>query len=76
MQISAANLLVVSQQQAKPPAQPDSTAFAAALAKEKPSFEPLSFKSVAAPEQAAPMPTPRPQQPQKAALGSNIDIRV
>ncbi|MDE1985849.1 MAG: hypothetical protein KGJ28_04860 [Alphaproteobacteria bacterium] len=76
MQISAANLLVASQQQAKPSAQPAPTAFAAALAEEKPAFEPLSFKSATGSEQAAPTPVTRPQLAQKAALGSHIDIRV
>ncbi|MDE1937767.1 MAG: hypothetical protein KGI68_02000 [Alphaproteobacteria bacterium] len=76
MQISAANLLVASQQQAKPSAQPAPTAFAAALAEEKSAFEPLPFKSAAAPAQAAPTQAKRPQPSQPAALGSHIDIRV
>ena len=76
MQISAANLLVASQQAAKAaPAAPSDGAFAATLAKEKPGFEPLTFKQAEAqpPSQAA-----KPAAPQTALapLGSQVDIRV
>ncbi|HEY0282020.1 MAG TPA: hypothetical protein VGC27_05300 [Rhizomicrobium sp.] len=72
MQISAANLLIASQQGAKAAPRPDG-AFAAALVKEKPGFEPLNFKQAAAPKLAAAAP-PSPQG--VAPLGSKIDIRV
>ena len=69
MQISAANLLVASQQGAK--AAPRSGgAFATALAKEKPGFEPLAFKQVAAPQFAPAAP------PTLSPMGSQIDILV
>ncbi|MBU6299815.1 MAG: hypothetical protein KGJ79_07775 [Alphaproteobacteria bacterium] len=71
MQISAANLLVASQQQAKPPVRPNQSAFAAALSDEKLPFEPLSFKSAVVPEQTAGATRPQP-----TALGSRVDIRV
>jgi hypothetical protein len=73
MQISAANLLIASQQGAKAAPLADG-AFATALAKEKPGFEPLAFKQVT----AAPMlvsATP-PAPPGLAPSGSKIDIRV
>ncbi|MGA7674774.1 MAG: hypothetical protein WCA78_06960 [Rhizomicrobium sp.] len=78
MQISAANLLVASQQGAKaaPAAHPNG-AFAATLAKEEPGFEPLSFK------QAVAQPAPQGASAKPAALptalvplGSQVDIRV
>jgi hypothetical protein len=72
MQISAANLLIASQQGAKAAPRPGG-AFAAALADEKPDFEPLEFKQTAAPkfDTAAPPASPASQRP-----GSQIDIRV
>ena len=76
MQISAANLLIASQQGAKAaPAAPTDGAFAAALAKEKPAFEPLTFKQA----EAQPMPQaakPAASQSAMAPLGSQVDIRV
>ena len=86
MQLSAANLLIASQQiargAAKPP--PDAQAqFAAALAKEKgveaSSFEPMEFKQSAAPAKPSPAAPPQTQSSSynaTARLGANIDIRV
>jgi hypothetical protein len=79
MQLSAANLLIASQQIARgqQKAAPDARAqFTAALAKEKDvqpaSFEPMEFKQTTA--------TPAPAQPAAynavARVGSQIDIRV
>ncbi len=76
MQISAANLLLASQQQAKPSARPDPTAFASALAEEKPPFEPLPFKQTAAPQHAAAAQVAQPRPAQPAPMGSQVDIRV
>jgi hypothetical protein len=73
MQISAANLLIASQQGAKAAPRSDG-AFAAALTKEKPGFEPLAFKQVAEAPQRAPAAQPVPQA--STPLGSQIDIRV
>ena len=83
MQLSAANLLIASQQIARGSNQPSPQAqaqFAAALAKEKgvQAFEPMEFK----PAQAAPTPAPaaaaQPPAGYSAAspLGANLDIRV
>lgn len=84
MQLSAANLLIASQQIARGAAKPSPEAhaqFTAALAKEKgveaSSFEPMDFKQT----QAKPSPaTPAPVQPAgynaASRLGANIDIRV
>jgi hypothetical protein len=75
MQISAANLLIASQQGAKAAPRSDA-AFAAALAKEKPGFEPQAFKQVetsAQPALQATLPTPPKAF---APVGSKIDIRV
>ena len=69
MQISAANLLIASQQGAKAAPRSDG-AFAAALTKEKLGFEPLAFKRAAAPQLAPAAP------PASAPMGSRIDIRV
>ena len=75
MQISAANLLVASQQGAK--AAPRSGgAFAAALATEKPGFEPLAFKQVETSAQPAPQAKPPTSPMAFAPVGSQIDIRV
>jgi hypothetical protein len=77
MQISAANLLIASQQ--APPAARSDGAFAAALAQEKTSFEPLAFKQVATSAQAASQVTPAKlpiAQTVSAPMGSQIDIRV
>ena len=76
MQISAANLLIASQQGAKAaPAAPADGAFAAALAKEKPGFEPLAFKQTA-PAALQPAAAAPPVPKAAALLGSQIDIRV
>ncbi len=86
MQMSAANLLIASQQIARgavrPP--PDAQAqFAAALAKEKgvasADFEPMQFKQTAAPAKAAsaaPAQTPSAGYAGGARLGAALDIRV
>ncbi len=75
MQISAANLLVASQQGAK--AAPRSNgAFATELAKEKPGFEPLAFKQAEPPTQPATQAKPPALPMASAPLGSQIDIRV
>jgi len=73
MQISAANLLIASQQAAKAAPRPDAKAFAAAM--EKASFEPLAFKEVAPAPKAAPQVQP-PAQKAFARLGSQLDIKV
>jgi len=73
MQISAANLLIAAQQGAKAAPRSDG-AFAAAMAKEKPGFEPLSFKQVETPPRLAPATPPAPLA--SAPVGSQIDIRV
>ena len=85
MQLSAANLLIASQQIARGTQQAPRDAqaqFAAALVKEKSAagaalFEPVDFKH-AAPEQspasaAAPQPT---AYGQSSPLGAKVDIRV
>jgi hypothetical protein len=75
MQISAANLLVASQQGAK--AAPRSGgAFAATLAKEKSGFEPLAFKQVETPTSPAPQAKPPTAPAASAPVGSQVDIRV
>jgi hypothetical protein len=86
MQLSAANLLIASQQIARGAQQPARDAqaqFAAALAKEKTaasatSFEPLDFKQAASEPAAAPAAAPtRPAaMAQSGPLGANLDIRV
>ena len=58
MQISAANLLIASQQGAKAAPRSDG-AFVQALAKEKPGFEPLAFKPV----ETAILPAPQAKPP-------------
>lgn len=78
MQISAANILIASQQAAKAaPPRPQAGVFAAALANEnKTAFEPLAFKQMAEPA-AQPTPTPAPSKPAAyTPLGSQVDIRV
>jgi len=76
MQISAANLLIVSQQAAKAaPPRAEAGAFAAALAKEKSAFEPLRFKQTAEPAPAA-SAAPAPKPAASAPMGSQIDIRI
>jgi hypothetical protein len=77
MQLSAANLLIASQQAAKATPRPDAKAFAAAM--EKAAFEPLAFKEVAAAPKAAPQVQPTSQPPAQnafARLGSQLDIKV
>jgi len=76
MQISAANILIASQQAAKAaPPRPEAGVFAAALAKEKTAFEPIAFKQAA---QSAPpaATTPAPKPMASAPMGSQVDIRV
>jgi hypothetical protein len=73
MQISAANLVIASQQGAVPAARPDG-AFAAVLAQEKPDFEPLTFKQTQT--QPAPAVMPSASQTSFAPIGSRVDIRV
>jgi hypothetical protein len=86
MQLSAANLLIASQQIARGTAKPSPDVhaqFTAALAKEKgietPGFEPMDFKQSAAPAKPSPA-APAPAQPAgynaASRLGANIDIRV
>ncbi|HEY0107405.1 MAG TPA: hypothetical protein VGB91_15095 [Rhizomicrobium sp.] len=82
MQLSAANLLIASQQLARGNAKPTPDApaqFASALAKQKgvEGFEPMNFKSAPAPSAPAPAPAaPAKSYNLAARLGANIDIRV
>ncbi len=87
MQLSAANLLIASQQIARGSNQPSPQAqaqFATALAKEKgveaPAFEAMDFKQTAAAAKPAAMAAPAqpPQAGYNAAspIGANLDIRV
>jgi hypothetical protein len=75
MQISASNLLVAGQQQARPAPQP---AAAAQTKKADDAFEALLFKPAAAPASAAAPAASGPAQPHAApkAPGSTLDIRV
>ena len=75
MQISAANLLIASQQAAKAAPRSDGV-FAAAMAKEKPGFEPLAFKQLETQAQPAPQAKPLASLAASAPMGSQIDIRV
>ena len=75
MQISAANLLLASQQGARAAPRSDG-AFAATLAKDKPGFEPLDFKPAATAAQTAPQAKPLATPTASAPMGSQIDIRV
>jgi hypothetical protein len=85
MQLSAANLLIASQQLARGAAKPAPDAqakFAAAPAGEKglesAGFEPMDFKQAAPAKPAAATPAPAPTNGYGAAasLGANLDIRV
>ena len=83
MQLSAANLIIASQQIARGASQPTpSPAFANALSKEKgiegAGFEPMAFKqsAPAATPAAAPAQAPSQGYNTAARLGANIDIRV
>jgi len=85
MQLSAANLLIASQQAARanPRPAPEAQAqFANALAREKgvetADFAPMDFKKAPAPETPALAPATAPAAPYGGAmrLGANIDIRV
>jgi hypothetical protein len=85
MQLSAANLLIASQQIARGAQQPPRDAqvqFTAALAKEKStagaaSFEPMDFKQTAPDTQASATASPRPAAyGASSPLGANLDIRV
>jgi len=77
MQLSAANLLIASQQLARPRPAPQ-TQFASALAQENGAeaagFEPLAFKQSAPAK--APVPAPPAGYSPSSPLGANIDIRV
>jgi hypothetical protein len=82
MQLSAANLLLASQQAPKPQAaQPQAGAqFAQALAKERgvastEGFAPMAFKQTAAPAAPA-QPQPAPGYAQNMRPGSHLDIRI
>lgn len=82
MQLSAANLLIASQQIARGAAKPSPEAhaqFTAALAKEKgvetSSFEPMDFKQTQAKLSPA-APTQPAGYNAASRLGANIDIRV
>jgi hypothetical protein len=75
MQISAANILIASQQAAKAaPPRADQAAFDSALAKEDAAFGPLAFRQMA--EQPAPVTVPAPKPMASAPKGSQVDIRV
>jgi hypothetical protein len=89
MQMSAANLIIVSQQLARGVAKPSPDAaaqFAQALAKEKgvketDAFEAIDFKTAAAPAKpaavgAAPAQAPATGYGAARMLGGNLDIRV
>jgi hypothetical protein len=86
MQLSAANLLIASQQIARGSNQPSPQAqaqFATALAKEKgveaPAFEAMDFKQTAPAAKPAPAaPAQPPQAGYNAAspIGANLDIRI
>lgn len=85
MQLSAANLLIASQQIARGTQQPSHDAraqFAAALAKEKfpaqaTAFEPIEFTQTTPEPRSALAAAQRPStQIQPGPLGSKIDIRV
>ncbi|MBS0472585.1 MAG: hypothetical protein JSR60_16045 [Proteobacteria bacterium] len=83
MQLSAANLIIASQQAARANARPSPEAaaqFAGALAKEKgvegAGFEPMDFKS--APQKPQSTPAAAPSAPYSGAMriGATVDIRV
>lgn len=86
MQLSAANLLIASQQIARGSHQPSAQAqaqFAGALAKEKgvepAGFEAMDFKQTAPaakPSAAAPAQTPATGYNAASPIGANLDIRV
>jgi hypothetical protein len=86
MQLSAANLLIASQQIARGSNQPSPQAqaqFASALAKEKgaapAAFEAMDFKQTAPAAKPAPMAAPQAAAPAYAGsspIGGNLDIRV
>ncbi len=86
MQLSAANLIIASQQLARGAAKPaaDGAQFAQALAKEQgaketSAFEAIDFKSAgtpARPAAAAPAQAPATGYGAAGPLGGNLDIRV
>jgi hypothetical protein len=87
MQLSAANLIIASQQLARGAAKPAPEAqaqFTAALAKEKgvketAAFEPMDFKQAAPAKPASaatPAQTPVTGYGTTRTLGGNLDIRV
>jgi hypothetical protein len=84
MQLSAANLLIASQQLARggtqpPAAQPAQFASAMKESGGIDGFAPMEFKQAAAPAKAAPAPAATAQPAAYGStirLGANIDIRV
>jgi len=84
MQLSAANLIIASQQLARGSAKPQADGqFAQVLAKEQgvretAAFEAIDFKQAAPTRPAAVQPAPAPAANYSAAksLGANLDIRV
>ena len=83
MQLSAANLLIASQQIARGAQRPSPDAqakFASALASEggvpQTGFEPMDFKQPAKSPPAAEAPAPMAGYNASARLGANLDIRV
>ena len=84
MQLSAANLLIAAQQIARGAAKPAADAqaqFAGALSKESgvEGFEPMQFRSAAAPAKPAAPAAPASPAPAYAGpmrLGATVDIRV
>jgi hypothetical protein len=81
MQLSAANLLIASQQIARgvqPPPREVQAQFAAALAKEgSAEFEPMDFKKTGPERPQTPAATPHSTVfGQPGPLGANVDIRV
>ncbi len=83
MQLSAANLLIASQQLQRPRAAADAQAqFASAMAKEsgveQAGFEPMDFKQAAPAKtaQAPAAPAPSAGYSGSVRLGANLDIRI
>jgi hypothetical protein len=76
MQISAANLLVASQQPAKTPQSGTSgAAFSSSLSQDTGGFSPLTFKSAAAPAQTS-ASSASTGYGGTAAIGATLDITV
>ena len=74
MRISPATLLAAAESGAKPAPKPEPRNFAAALEGEG-GFQPLTFKSIAAPQAAKSASVPAPQNA-PARCGSLVDIKV